>query len=140
MEAAVRAWSRALNAGDNDAVARLFALPAMISQGDRIGQFDTYADIARFTRAFPCSGTVVDVTFETDEAVAVFELGDRGDDVLRRRARRHGQRPDSCFAAGRSSPGSRSVPAALPEEAPLRRRRLPRRLPFWRVQPSGSRR
>ena len=78
MEAAVRAWSRALNAGDNDAVARLFALPALISQGDRIGQFDTYAEIARFHEGLPCSGTVVSVTFNPDEAVAVFELGDRG--------------------------------------------------------------
>ena len=53
MEAAVRAWSRALNAGDNEAVAALFALPAIIAQGERIGQFETYADIARFTPAFP---------------------------------------------------------------------------------------
>jgi hypothetical protein len=79
MEAVVRAWSRALNAGDNDALARLFALPALIAQGDRIGEFTTYEEIAMFHSGLPCSGTVVEITFGTDEALAVFELGDRGD-------------------------------------------------------------
>ena len=79
MEAVVRAWSRALNAGDNEAVAALFALPAIIAQGDRIGQFETYEDIATFHSGLPCSGTVVGLTFGRDEVIAVFELGDRGD-------------------------------------------------------------
>jgi len=80
MEETVRAWSDALNEGDNDAVARLFALPALIAQGDAIGEFRTYEQLAAWFSGLPCSGTIVSVSFdEPDAALAVFELGDRSE-------------------------------------------------------------
>jgi hypothetical protein len=78
MEEIVRAWSTNLNAGDNEAVARLFALPAVIAQGDQAGEFLTYEDLASWFARLPCSGTVVSISYdEPDVALAVFELGHR---------------------------------------------------------------
>jgi hypothetical protein len=78
MERVVRAWSDNLNAGDNEALARLFALPALIAQVDGVGEFTSYEQIAAFFALLPCSGTVVSIAYdEPDVALAVFELGDR---------------------------------------------------------------
>ena len=78
MEKVVRAWSANLNAGDNDAVAKLFSLPAVIAQGDQVGEFRTHRDLATWFAALPCSGTVVSISYdEPDVALAVFNLGDR---------------------------------------------------------------
>jgi hypothetical protein len=78
MEAIVRAWSRFLNAGDNAGAARLFQPGAVIVQGDRRGQFDTYEVLERWHAGLPCSGTIVSLAFESEFVVAVFELGSSG--------------------------------------------------------------
>lgn len=77
MEAIVRAWSRQLNAGDNAAAARLFELPALIVQGDRVGEFRTFEELAAWHAGLPCSGAIVSLSFEGEFVIAVFELGDR---------------------------------------------------------------
>lgn len=78
MERVVRDWSTLLNAGDNRGVARLFALPAVIAQGEFAGEFRSYDAIADFYARLPCSGTVVSISFdEPDVALAVFSLGHR---------------------------------------------------------------
>ena len=77
MEAVVRAWSKALNAGDDAAAARLFALPATIVQGDRVDRYADYGALAAWHALLPCSGTIVSLRLEDDRALAVFELGDR---------------------------------------------------------------
>jgi hypothetical protein len=78
MERAVRAWSEHLNTGDNDAVAQLFSLPALIAQGNQVGEFRTHEELAGFFAGLPCSGTVVSISYdEPNVALAVFELFDR---------------------------------------------------------------
>jgi hypothetical protein len=78
MERVVRSWSAHLNAEENDALARLFALPALIAQGEGILEMRSYAAIAAWFAGLPCSGAVASITYdEPDVAVAVFELGDR---------------------------------------------------------------
>jgi hypothetical protein len=78
MERAVRAWSEALNAGENEVAARLFELPALVAQGPTVIEFRTYEQLAAFHEELPCSGRIVSISFdEPDVALAVFELGDR---------------------------------------------------------------
>jgi hypothetical protein len=77
MRAAVRAWSEHLNAGDNAAIARLFALPATMIQGPYAYRLVTRAQIAKWHAALPCSGRIVSIAVHGRTATAVFRLGDR---------------------------------------------------------------
>jgi hypothetical protein len=76
-ERIVRAWSTALNSGDNAAAARLFGLPALIAQGSFIREFPSYAVLEQWHASLPCSGTIISVAFAGEFVVVVFELGDR---------------------------------------------------------------
>jgi hypothetical protein len=77
MRRVVRAWSRLLNADDNQGVARLFAVPAVIVQGPFVYRLRTYEQVARWHAGLPCSGTVVSITIRGRYATAVFRLGNR---------------------------------------------------------------
>jgi hypothetical protein len=76
-EDVVRAWSRALNAGDNEAAADLFADGARVLQGDRTIRLATHADAVAFNASLPCSGTIVSLESGEDTVTATFVLGDR---------------------------------------------------------------
>jgi hypothetical protein len=74
----VRAWSRALNAGDNEAAAALFAVGARIEQFDFILRVRRLEDAVLWNRTLPCSGEIVRLTTRgKEEATATFLLGDR---------------------------------------------------------------
>lgn len=76
-EQVVRAWSRALNAGDNEAAARLFAEGAIVAQGGLGYVLATHEDAVLWNAGLPCSGQVVEVTVEENVVTAVFSLGHR---------------------------------------------------------------
>jgi len=77
LEAVVRAWSKALNAGDNEAAANLFAAGALVVQGDVVIQLATHRDAVLFNAGLPCSGEIVELAVEGDVVTAIFVLGDR---------------------------------------------------------------
>jgi hypothetical protein len=76
-EAIVREWSDALNAGDNEHAADLFARGAQVVQGGAVVFLQTHADAGDFNSSLPCSGKIVDVTTDKDTATATFVLGNR---------------------------------------------------------------
>ena len=76
-EDVVRAWSRALNAGDNEAAAALFAPGARVVQGGLVTVLATHADAVRWNRGLPCSGKIVDLERSGNDVTATFVLGDR---------------------------------------------------------------
>ncbi|MGH3105164.1 MAG: nuclear transport factor 2 family protein [Gaiellaceae bacterium] len=75
-ESVVRAWSEALNSGDNEAAADLFAPGAEVVQGVSF-VLETRAEAMRFNAALPCSGEIVELVTEGDTVTATFVLGDR---------------------------------------------------------------
>jgi hypothetical protein len=76
-ESVVRAWSDALNSGDNQRAANLFARGAEVVQGRDVFFLQTHADAVQFNSSLPCSGKIVSVTTENDTATATFRLGNR---------------------------------------------------------------
>jgi hypothetical protein len=76
-EDVVRAWSAALNSGDNEAAADLFAPNATVVQGDFYASLPTHADAVAFNEGLPCSGEIVELTAERNQVTATFLLGDR---------------------------------------------------------------
>ena len=76
-ETVVREWSDALNAGDNESAADLFAHGAQIVQGKSVYFLQTHADAVQFNSALPCSGKIVDMKTNADVATATFVLGNR---------------------------------------------------------------
>lgn len=75
--AVVRAWSAALNAGDNEAAGELFAPNAVVVQGPDAIPLPDAAAAALFTASLPCSGQIIEVRVDENVVTAVFELGDR---------------------------------------------------------------
>jgi hypothetical protein len=78
-EAIVRAWSDALNRGDNLAAAELFVLPAIVVQGEFAGEFRTREDLTAWHASLPCSGRIVEISYDGPRVIVVFELGDRAE-------------------------------------------------------------
>ena len=76
-ESVVRAWSSALNAGDNEGAADLFATNAEIVQGGTEHRFRNRADAVEWNAALPCSGRIVRIETRGDDVTATFVLGDR---------------------------------------------------------------
>jgi hypothetical protein len=76
-ESVVREWSDALNAGDNQRAADLFARGAQVVQGNDVFFLQTHADAVDFNSSLPCSGKIVSVTTDQDTATATFVLGNR---------------------------------------------------------------
>ena len=77
LEEIVRAWSAALNTGDNQAAADLFAPDALVAQGGGRILLESRADAVRFNSGLPCSGSIVELEFRSNTVTALFELGDR---------------------------------------------------------------
>jgi len=73
----VRAWSTALNAGNDERAADLFARGATVIQSGRVLTLRTHADAQRFNHSLPCSGRIVSLSVDGDEVRATFLLGDR---------------------------------------------------------------
>ena len=78
MRAIVHTWSARLNANDNDGLARLYAVPALVIQAPYAFRLRTRAEIAKWYAGLPCSGHVVSITVRGRYATAVFKLGNRG--------------------------------------------------------------
>jgi ketosteroid isomerase-like protein len=76
-EDVVRAWSEALNAGDNEAAAELFAPGAEVVQGGRTIRLETRDEATAWNSALPCSGRIVEIETNGDTVTATFLLGDR---------------------------------------------------------------
>jgi limonene-1,2-epoxide hydrolase len=76
-EAVARAWSKALNANDNVAAAKLFAPNAHVVQPGVDGRLATRAIAIAFNASLPCAGRIVAVTVTGNRAVATFVLGER---------------------------------------------------------------
>ncbi len=76
-ENVVRAWSRAVNGGDNEAAARLFAPGARVVQGALVTRLETRAAAVAWNASLPCSGRIVELSSKGDTATATFVLGHR---------------------------------------------------------------
>ena len=73
----MRAWSAALNAGDNDGAARLFAKNAEVVQAGTVTKLKSFDDALHWNSALPCSGRIVSIKSRGDTARATFLLGNR---------------------------------------------------------------
>jgi hypothetical protein len=76
MKAIVHAWSNKLNAGDNEGLAHLFRLPAIVIQNYG-WKFNTYAQLAQWHSLLPCAGHIKSIQVRGRFATAVFRLADR---------------------------------------------------------------
>jgi len=76
-ESVVRAWSEAVNSGDDASAARLFATGARVVQGERVRRLDDYADARAWNAALPCSGRIVQLDASGETVRATFVLGNR---------------------------------------------------------------
>jgi hypothetical protein len=76
-ESVARAWSKAINAGDDEAAGDLFARDARVVQQARVVRLHTHADAVAWNAALPCSGRIVAVAARSDAATVTFRLGDR---------------------------------------------------------------
>jgi limonene-1,2-epoxide hydrolase len=73
----VRAWSKALDHGDNQAAADLFAPDAEVIQGRVVIRLRTHADAVAWNAGLPCSGKIVGLSTRGVTVTATFLLGDR---------------------------------------------------------------
>jgi len=72
-----RAWSRALNANNNVAAAKLFAHNARVIQPGVDVRLDSRALAVAFNASLPCAGRIVAVQVNGARATATFVLGER---------------------------------------------------------------
>jgi limonene-1,2-epoxide hydrolase len=76
-ESVVRAWSQALNTGDNQTAAKMFAPDAKVVQAGTVVTLHTHGDAVAWNSALPCSGQILSIHSKGDTATATFLLGDR---------------------------------------------------------------
>ena len=76
-ESIVRAWSNALNSGDNQSAADLFAPGAQVIQGPVVLRLRTHADAVVWNAGLPCSGKIVALSSRGATVTATFLLGNR---------------------------------------------------------------
>ena len=76
-ESVVRAWSQALNQGDNETAGKLFAHGARVIQGGSVLTLNTEQDAVAWNAALPCSGRILSIHSRGQTATATFLLGDR---------------------------------------------------------------
>ena len=74
-EAVARAWSKRLNAGDDEGAARLFRLPATIVQTGTL-RIRTYPGLAAWHAQLPCGGVITSVVVKGRFATASLRLRD----------------------------------------------------------------
>ena len=73
----VRAWSKALNANENERAARLFAPNARIIQPGIDVRLVSHELAVGFNQSLPCAGRVVSIQVRGNRATATFVLGKR---------------------------------------------------------------
>jgi len=73
----VRAWSKALNANDNVAAAKLFAPNARVIQPGVDVALTSRALALAFNESLPCAGKILRITVKGNRATATFVLGER---------------------------------------------------------------
>ena len=83
----MRAWSDAVNSGEDARAATLLARGAVVIEGASEQVLHTPADAERWSRTQPCGGLVRTLRTHRDIVTVTFLLGDRGT-------------PGSCAAAG----------------------------------------
>ena len=76
-ELIVRAWSDALNRGDDATAAALFARGALIVQGSASTRLDTRAEARAWNAGLPCAGKIVGLSSTGEVVTATFLLGHR---------------------------------------------------------------
>lgn len=76
-ESVIRAWSHALDVGDNQGAAELFARNAEVIQPGRAVVLHSLSDAVAFNQSLPCSGTIVAISTHGKTVTATFLLGDR---------------------------------------------------------------
>lgn len=76
-ESVVRAWSAALDQGDNDTAGSLFAPGAQVVQGGTVLTLRTQHDAVAWNAALPCSGRILSIHSSGQMARATFLLGNR---------------------------------------------------------------
>ena len=126
MKAVVHAWSKRLNAGDNNGLAHLFRLPAVVIQNDGYG-FHTYEELAEWHSRLPCGGRITSIVGEgpfRDRGAGAAATG-RAAMRRARRARRGAVRDRragrSRVGAGRRAGEPRGPTAARPRARAGRR-------------------
>jgi hypothetical protein len=72
-----RAWSKALNAGDDKAAGALFAHNALVIQGAFVIRLGTARLATLWHSGLPCAGTIVRLHVKGRVATATFRLGPR---------------------------------------------------------------
>ena len=75
--AVVRAWSKALNANDNERAARLFAPGARVIQPGVDVRLVSHKLAVEFNDALPCAGRITEIRVHGSSATATFVLGHR---------------------------------------------------------------
>ena len=76
-EAIVESWSHAVNAGDNEAAAALFADGAVVIQDGRRSTLAGADEAVAFNASLPCGGRIVEQLRAGDEVTATFTLTPR---------------------------------------------------------------
>jgi limonene-1,2-epoxide hydrolase len=76
-ESVVRAWSAALNQGDNNTAGSLFARGAEVVQNGQVLTLKTRDAAIAWNSELPCSGKILSITSHGNTATATFLLGDR---------------------------------------------------------------
>lgn len=73
----VRAWSAALNRGDNEAAANLFARNAAVVQNGLKLVLSTHHLAVLWNEGLPCAGRILRITVTKNVADVIFRLGER---------------------------------------------------------------
>ena len=76
-EEVVRAWSSAINDGDDAKAATLFAKDAKVIQSGLTLRLPDEQTAKLWNSGLPCAGEIVETVVEGDEVTATFELGER---------------------------------------------------------------
>ena len=75
--AVVRAWSKALDADDNERAAALFAPGAAVVQGGRLVYLKTHRQAFVWNARLPCAARIVSLRSNGSAVTATFRLHDR---------------------------------------------------------------
>ena len=112
-EEVVSRWSHALNAGDNEAAADLFADGAVVRTGQPV-TLEGHEDAVAFNSSLPCGGRIVEKSLQGGAVTATFTLTRRPDHIgVRRHRRDHGHRVHGRGRQDHPLAAAAAVPATL---------------------------
>ena len=78
-EDVIRGWNKAVNAGEHERAADLFALDAVVEQAEVEIRLETRADAVAFNDSLPCRADVTEIRPEGRATVANFSLREGAD-------------------------------------------------------------